>query len=81
MRKSRRVLQVEVVVQPEVNEAEHGGVEFHEDGHQLDVNALRRIVGELETVSPLLSLSKGIKCVKCNLAFRSCQNGMLFFNK
>ena len=77
-------MQVEVVVQPEVNEAEHGGVEFHEDGHQLDVNALRRIVGELETVSSLLSLSRGsylIKCVKCNLAFRSCQNGMLFFNK
>ena len=50
-------MQVEVVVQSEVNEAEHSGVEFHEDGHQLDVNALGWIVGELETVSYFLSLN------------------------
>ena len=50
-------MQVEVVVQPEVNEAEHSGVELHEDGHQLDVNALGWIVGELETVSYFLSLN------------------------
>lgn len=39
------------MVQPEVDEAEHSGVEFHEDGHQLDVDALGWIVGELRTVS------------------------------
>ena len=31
VREGRRVLQVEVVVQPEVDEAEHGRVELDED--------------------------------------------------
>ena len=63
-------MQVEVVVQPEVDEAEHGGVEFHKDGHQLDVDTLGWIIGELRTVSSSLSLSRGsylIKRMKCNL--------------
>ena len=70
VRKSRRVLQVEVVVQPEVNEAEHSGVELHKDRHQLDVDALGWIIGELRNVSSSLSLSREsylIKRVECNL--------------
>ena len=47
VRQRRRVLQVEVVVQPEVDEAEHGGVELDEDGHEAEVHALGRVVGEL----------------------------------
>ena len=82
MRKSRRVLQVEIVVKPEGNEAEHSGVELHEDGHQLDVDALGWIIGELRTVSSSLSISRGsylIKRVECNLG--AAKNRILFFNK
>ena len=39
------------MVQPEVDEAEHGGVKLHKDGHELEVDALGRVVGELRSVS------------------------------
>ena len=56
VREGRRVLQVEVVVQPEVDEAEHGRVELDEDGHEAQVHALGRVVGELRgAVSSKLS--------------------------
>ena len=41
-----RVVQVEVVEQPKVDEAEHGRVELDKDGHQLEVNALRPVIGK-----------------------------------
>ena len=51
-------MQVEVVVQPEVDEAEHGGVKLHKDGHELEVHALGRVVGVLRSRSVSLKLSQ-----------------------
>ena len=66
MRESRRVLQVEVVIQPEVDEAEHGGVELHKDGHELEVHALGRVVGVLRSRSVSIKLSQFQSFPKCS---------------
>ena len=76
-------MQVEVVVQPEVDEAEHGGVKLHKDGHELEVDALGRVVGELRSVSlftrTVTKSNNNNKLIrdhnKCN--FYSCQKGLI----
>ena len=40
------IVEVQIVEQPEVDKAEHGGVEFNEDGHEAHVDVLGLVVSE-----------------------------------
>ncbi len=56
-------MKIEVVEETEVDESEHGRVELDEDGHQLQVDVLRLVVGKAVRYDPGHQLSHNFSLI------------------